>query len=107
MGKHVDEARCDCQSFGVDDVSGSSATQIPDCGDSITLQPHVCCDWRTARSVINGAAFDNDVELLLRNCARRSLPVSDDCQCNDQRQSQELVQIVFHNWASIKIKAVS
>ena len=81
MREHVDEARRNCQSFGVNDGRRNSATQVSDGGDSITFYPYVCFYRRPTSSVINSATPDNDVELLLRDCeAGTSLRVRQDCQ---------------------------
>ena len=93
MRKHVDEAWSNCQAFGIDDRWGSSTTEISNCDDSITLQAYVCFNRCATRAVIDCAAFNDDVELLL--------PVRDHCQRKDQRQSQKLVQVVFHSWGGI------
>lgn len=83
MREHVNEARGDCEAFGVNDRWRVTATQISNGSDSIALEPYVCSYRRTTSSVIDHAIADDDVKLLLRGCARILLRVGHERQRKD------------------------
>ena len=62
MREHVDEARRDGESLGIDNGWRRGPAQIADGGDAIAFDSDVGFDWRATTAVIDGAAFDDHIE---------------------------------------------
>ena len=60
--QHVDEARRDCKSSGIDDRLGGCLRQIANPRDPIALDPHVGATPGGATAVVDHAAANHDVE---------------------------------------------
>ena len=62
--EHVDEARRDGESFGIDDNWRRGPAQIADGGDAIAFDAHVGFARCASSAVVESAASDDDVEGL-------------------------------------------